>query len=189
MIKYSTLFLKFKYIFEIQNPIMRSLFITLIIITLPLFANAQTHHFITDTEKNKMLNQARNQAEQKLQQQNSYIELPKTPSFKPLYRNRIENAEAKLVREERKLKKLENEAQEKKDNLKAKQEKLLNLENALKNTNDSDYQKNIERTKEQIAEVQNELNKVKILIESRSKKIADLEIAMEDAKFKREEDY
>lgn len=61
-----------------------------------------------------MLNEARNQAEQKLQQRNSYIELPKTPLFKPLSRNRIENAEAKLIKEERKLKKLKNEAQEKK---------------------------------------------------------------------------
>lgn len=77
----------------------------------------------------------------------------------------------------------------KKDDLKTKQEKLLNLENNLKNTNDSDYKKNIERTKEQIVKVQNELNKVKTLIESRSKKVADLEIAMEEAKFKREEDY
>ncbi|MCV9933995.1 hypothetical protein OIU80_17065 [Flavobacterium sp. LS1R47] len=161
----------------------------MIINTLPLFVSAQTHHFITDIEKDKMLNQAKNQAEQKLQQQNSYIELPKTLLLKPLSRNRIENAEAKLVREERKLKKLENEAQEKKDDLKTKQEKLLNLKNALKNTNNSDRQKNIERTKEQIAKIQNELNKIKILIESRSKKVTDLEIAMEEAKFKREEDY
>lgn len=165
---------------------MRSLFITLIIITLPLFVNAQVPEIFKEASRNI----GRQQAEKILYpMQKQYPELPKTPSFKPLYRNRIENAEAKLVREERKLKKLENEAQEKKDDLKTNQEKLLNLENAFKNTNDSDYQKNIERHKEQIAKIQNELNKVKILIESRSKKVADLEIAMEDAKFKREEDY
>lgn len=165
---------------------MRRLFIVMIIITLPFFANAQQPNFI----KEAATNIGKRHAESTIYPaQKQYPELPKTPFFKPHSRNRIENAEAKLIKEERKLKKLENEAQEKKDDLKIKQEKLLNLENAQKDANDFDSQKNIERTKEQITKTQNKLNKIKTLIESRLKKLADLEIAMEDAKFKREEDY
>lgn len=111
------------------------------------------------------------------------------PTMKPLYLSRAENAKAKLARKEQKLIKQARKTWKKEANLKTKQEKLKNLENATKNSNDLNLQKNIQKFKKQIAKSQDKVNKAKIKLESKSKKVKDFELAIEEAKFRREGRY
>tara|TARA_R110002033_G_scaffold148714_1_gene185798 strand:+ start:985 stop:1422 length:438 start_codon:yes stop_codon:yes gene_type:complete len=107
-----------------------------------------------------------------------------TPTLKPLSRSHVENAKAKLVREEQKLIKQARKTWEKEIALKTKQEKLNNLESTQKNSNDSNLQKKINIYRKQIAKSQAKLNKAKIKLELRSKKVAEFELAIEEAIFK-----
>lgn len=107
------------------------------------------------------------------------------PTMKPLYLSRAENAKAKLARKEQKLIKQARKTWEKEADLKTKQEKLKNIENAPKNSNDL----NLQKFKKKIAKSQDKVNKAKIKLESRSKKVKDFELAIEEAKFRREGRY
>jgi hypothetical protein len=111
----------------------------------------------------------------------------KVEIVKPYSRNSVENAEAKLAKEERKLKKLGNKVWDIEADLKTKNKNLQLLENAPENSNDSNRQKNIEKCKKQIAESQDKLNNAKIELELSSKRAEELEKAVEDAKFIRTE--
>nr|WP_315195233.1 hypothetical protein [uncultured Flavobacterium sp.] len=113
--------------------------------------------------------------------------LPQMPTIKPLYRSRIENAEAKLAKENRKLTKLAKKAWKHEDDFKKKQENLKKLENIPENSDNPGYQKKIEIAKKQIAKSQDKLNEAKKDVESGSKKVEDLEKKIEEAKFTRQE--
>jgi hypothetical protein len=152
----------------------------MIITILPLFANAQNFNSSQIKPQNNVHSFG-------LEPSPKVPEI--MPTMKPLYRNRVENAKAKLAREEQKLIKLARKTWEKEADLKTKQEKLKNLENTPENSNDPNLQKNIEKCKKQIAKSQNTLDKEKIKLESRSKKVEDFELAIEEAKFKREGGY
>jgi len=157
---------------------MKTLLIAIIIITFPLFVNAQNFKPPQILPSNNIF---------PMQQQRPQV--PQMPTMKPPSRSRVENAKAKLVREEQKLIKLAKKTWEKEAYLKTKQEKLKNLENTPENSNDPNLQKNIEIAKKQIAKSQDKLNEVKTKMEISSKKVEAFEIAVEEAKFKREEEY
>lgn len=107
-----------------------------------------------------------------------------TPTLKPIYRSRIENAKSKLVREEQKLIKLARKTWDKETDLKAKKEELINLENTAKNSNNSSLQRNLDKYIKQIAIEQDILEKEKLKVEVLSKKVADFELAIEEARYK-----
>ena len=167
------------YIFENQKQIMRSRLIVMIIMILPLLVNAQNFN----PPKPKIQDPLFNQLE------NKRSELPQTPTVKPLYRSRAENAQAKLANEERKLIKLAKKAWAKEADLKKEKENLKNLENTPEASNNAYNQKKIEKLKKQIAKSQNKLNNVKTEVDLKTKKVEDMEIAIEAAKLKRKEDY
>jgi hypothetical protein len=106
-----------------------------------------------------------------------------TPTLKPIYRSRVENAKSKLLREEQKLIKLARKTWDKEADLKAKKEDLINLENTAKNSNNPSIQRNIDKYKKQIAHEQDILDKEKLKVEILSKKVADFELAIEEARF------
>ena len=157
---------------------MRIRLITLIIIILPLFVKAQRFN----------PNPPRLDPPQfdLWPMQDKKPKVPQLETVKPIYKNRIENAQAKLTREEQKLIKLAEKRWEKEADLKAKQEKLKNLESTPKNNNDPDHQKNIEKYKRQIVKSQDELDKAKIEVELSTKKVEELEKVIEEAKFTRQ---
>lgn len=68
--------------------------------------------------------------------------------------------------------------------LKAKKEHLIDLKNAAKNSDNSNLQKNIEKYRKQIAKSQEILDKEKIKVTLLSKKVEDLELAIEEARYK-----
>lgn len=109
---------------------------------------------------------------------------PKLETVKPLSRNYKEKMQAKLEKEERKLIKLAAKSWEIELDLRAEKKALKTLEN---NTNDPDLQKNTEKQKQVIVKIEENLKRVKTEEEISSKKVADLELAVEDAKFKRTE--
>ena len=107
-----------------------------------------------------------------------------TPTLKPIYRSRLENAKSKLVREEQKLIKLARKTWDKEADLKAKKEELINLENTAKNSNNPSLKRNIDKYIKQIAHEQDILDKEKLKVELLSKKVADFELAIEEAQYK-----
>lgn len=160
-----------------KNQIMRIRLVVIIIMILPLYINAQNfnpskaqftprHPFGIGDEKPPQLVQL--------------------PTMKPLSTlTQIEKAQAKLVREEQKLIKLSRKAWDLEDDLKKKQELLKNIENTRDRSNDPDHQKRIEKLKLQIAKSQDKVNESKAEVESESKKVEDLEKAIEEAKYTR----
>lgn len=154
----------------------RLIVMIIIIIILPFFANAQNFNPSQIQPQN-------NVGPMGIESRPKVPEI--MPTMKPLYRSRLENAKAKVAREEQKLIKQAKKTWKKEDDLKTKQEKLKNLVNAAGNSNDPNIQKKIEKYKKQIAKSQDTLDKEKIKLESRSKKVEDLELAAEEAKFKR----
>jgi hypothetical protein len=157
---------------------MRTRLIVMIIMTLPLFVNAQNFNPPQPKMQDPLFNQW----------ENKRPELPQTPTVKPLYRSRAENAQAKLVKEEQKLIKLAKKAWGKEADLKKEKENLKNLESTPDNSNNPNHQKKIEKSKKQIAKSQDKLNKAKAEVDSMSKKVKDIEIAVEAAKLKRKGD-
>lgn len=117
--------LNYNSIIENPNLIMKTRLIVMIIIILPLFVNAQNFN----PPKPKMQDPLFNQWE------NKRPELPQTPTVKPLYRSRAENAQVKLAIEERKLIKLAKKTWAKEADLKKEKENLKNLENTPVNNN------------------------------------------------------
>lgn len=158
---------------------MRTRLIIMIIMILPLFVNAQNFNPPKPQMQDPLFNQWGNKRP----------ELPQTPTVKPLYRSRAENAQAKLAIEERKLIKIAKKAWAKEADLKKEKENLKNLENTPEAGNNAYHQKKIEKSKQQIAKSQDKLNKLKTEVDSKSKKVEDMEKAIEAAKLKREEDY
>jgi len=146
--------------------------------TLPIFVNAQNFNQPQPKMQDPLFNQW----------ENKRPELPQTPTVKPLYRSRSENAQAKLVKEEQKLIKLAKKAWGKEADLKKEKENLKNLESTPDNSKNPNHQKKIEKSKKQIAKSQDKLNKAKAEVDSMSKKVKDLEIAVEAAKLKRKGD-
>ena len=157
---------------------MRTRLIVMIIMTLPLFVNAQNFNPPKPQMQDPLVNQWGSQGPKVLQLE----------TVKPLYRSRAENAQSKLAVEERKLIKLARKAWKKDDELKEEKENLKNLENTPENSRNPNHQKKIEKSKKQIAKFQDQLNKLKMKVDSKSKKVKDMEIAIEVAKLKRKED-
>ncbi|MFC6264992.1 hypothetical protein [Flavobacterium panici] len=167
---------KYKYIFETQNQIMRTLLLALPIILLPLFASAQNFDPSKyGPQKQDLLFPGANQNPK----------LPQLETVKPLSRNDVEKTKAKLAREEQKLIKLAEKTWQIELDLRAKRESLKNLENTSKNNNDPDYQKNIEKLKKEIAISQNKLDDAKSKQDFRAEKVLELEIMLEESKFTR----
>lgn len=156
---------------------MRTLLITLKIIILPLFVNAQTFNPPTRQFNQNLLFGVRDEKPPKL------VELPTMKPISTL--TQIEKAQAKLEREEQKLIKLARKAWGLEDDLKKEQGLLKNLENTPEKSNNPEYQKNKENLKKQIAKSQDKVNKVKEEVELESKKVEELEKAIETAKFTR----
>ncbi|MBF4506805.1 hypothetical protein IRZ83_08990 [Flavobacterium sp. JLP] len=154
---------------------MKTLLITFIITILPLFANAQVDYNMQIPLHDPITGAP-------MQRPNT----PKLETVKPLSRNHIERAQAKLIKEEQKLVKLAEKRWEKEADLKAKQLKLQNLEKTAKSGNDSGYQKDIEKYKKEIAKSQDELNEIKTEVELMSKKVEEFEKAIEEAKLTRQ---
>ncbi|MBF4467139.1 hypothetical protein [Flavobacterium sp. LC2016-12] len=156
---------------------MRIRLVVIIIMILPLYINAQSfnpskiqftprHPFGIGDEKPPQLVQL--------------------PAMKPLSTlTQIEKAQAKLAREEQKLIKLARMAWDLEDDLKKEQEQLKTLENDPDTSNDPDHQKRIEKLKQQIAKSQDKVNESKAEVKSESKKVEDLEKAIEEAKYTR----
>ena len=155
---------------------MRIRLIVMIITILPLFSNAQNFNPSQIQPQN-------NVGPMGIEPRPKVPEI--MPTMKPLYRSRVENAKAKVAREEQKLIKQAKKTWKKDDDLKTKQEKLKNLINTPGNSNEPNLQKNIEKCKKQIIKSQYTLDKEKIKLESRSKKVEDLELATKEAKFKK----
>lgn len=146
----------------------------MIIMTLPLYANAQKFNLPTPQMQNPFI------------WGNQRPKVPEiTPTLKPLYRSHVENAKAKLAREEQKLIKLARKAWKKEADLKKEKENLKNLENNPENSNNPYYQKKFEKLKTQIAKSQDKLNKVKTKVDLKSKELEDFELAIEEARFQR----
>jgi hypothetical protein len=103
---------------------------------------------------------------------------------KPLNRSRLENAQTKVAIEERKLIKLARKAWDKEDELKKEKEHLINLEKTPENTRTPDHLKKIETAKKLIAKFEAELNEAKTKVDLRTKKLEDMEKAIEASKLK-----
>lgn len=111
---------------------------------------------------------------------------PKLETVKPIATlTHVEKAQAKSKREEQKLIKLARKAWDLEDDLKKEQEQLKNLENAPESSNNPDHQKDIEKLKQQIARSQDKVNKAKAEVESETKKVEELEKAIETTKYTR----
>lgn len=114
-------------------------------------------------------------------------QLVQLPTMTPLPTlTNIEKAQAKLAREEQKLIKLARNAWDLEDGLKKEQDQLKNLENVPEKSSDPDHQKRIKELKQQIAKSQKELDKAKIEVQVSTKKVEDLEKAIDGAKFTRQ---
>jgi hypothetical protein len=112
-----------------KNQIMKAHMIIMAIMMLPVFMNAQRFD----------PSQIRPPIDI-FPMQKKYPQVPEiTPTTKPLYRSRIENAQVKLATEERKLIKLARKAREQEDDLRKEQENLKNLEDTPENSNDPAY--------------------------------------------------
>lgn len=109
---------------------------------------------------------------------------PKLETVKPLSRNNKEKAQAKLEKEERKLIKLAEKSWKIELGLREQRAKLKDVEN---NTSDPDFKTNLEKHQKLITKSEDELKEAKAEEEISSKKVADLEKAAEEAKFKRTE--
>jgi hypothetical protein len=157
---------------------MRTSLITIIIIILPLFVKAQNYNLPSPQF---------NQTPFFMHGDDRPPQLVKLPTLKPISRNRIENAEAKLVLKEQKLTKMARNTWDKEADLKAKQEELKNLENTAENNNNPDHQKKIEKCKKKIAKSQDEVDKAKVKLELESKKVEAFEKSIEEAKQTRQE--
>lgn len=156
---------------------MRTFLITMIIVTLPLFVKAQNYNFPgPQFDQTPVFMRGNDRPPQLVQ----------LPTMKPISRNRIENAQAKLVIKEQKLTKMARKTWDKEVDLKAKQEELKSIENATENSNNPDHQKNIEKCKKQIAKSQDEVDKAKMELEVESKKVQAFEKAIEEAKYTRQ---
>ena len=113
--------------------------------------------------------------------------LPKLETVKPIHPSRKEISKAKLRRKEQKLIQLARKAWEIELNLKSNQKDLTKLESTLEENNTSDFQKNIEKIKMQIAKNSLKLSKAKTKVDLKSKEVKDLEAAIENSKFIRED--
>lgn len=100
---------------------------------LPFFVNAQNFNPPKPQMQDPLFNQWGNKRP----------ELPQTPTVKPLYRSRTENAQAKLTIEERKLIKTAKKAWAKEADLKKEKENLKNLENTPEAGNNAYHQKKL----------------------------------------------
>lgn len=169
-------FLKYKHIFGDQNQIMRNLLIVFTVMIMPIFANAQSFNPSQQVLLHRTVMGIDERAPQLVQ----------LPTMKPIVTlNHVEKAKTKLAREEQKLIKMARKAWDKEDDLKKEQDQLKTLENASQNNNDADHQKKIEALKKQIAKSQEKVNQAKIEVELESKKVEDLEKAIDDAKYTR----
>ncbi|WP_132011686.1 hypothetical protein [Flavobacterium sp. 90] len=155
---------------------MKNLLIVLIVMIMPIFVNAQSFNPNPSQQVLHGLMGVDERAPQLVQ----------LPTMKPIVTlNHVEKAKAKLAREEQKLIKMARKAWDKEDDLKKEQDQLKTLENASQNSNDPDHQKKIEALKKQIAKSQEKVNQAKIEVELESKKVEELEKAIEDAKYTR----
>ncbi|MCR4031596.1 MULTISPECIES: hypothetical protein [Flavobacterium] len=152
---------------------MKTRFFLLLIIILPFFSHAQVDYSMQSPIHDPITGMPM-----------SRPNTPKLETVKPLSRNYKEKMQAKLEKEERKLIKLAAKSWEIELDLRAEKKALKTLEN---NTNDPDLQKNTEKQKQVIVKIEENLKRVKTEEEISSKKVADLELAVEDAKFKRTE--
>ncbi|MFC5681765.1 hypothetical protein [Flavobacterium sp. GCM10022190] len=107
------------------------------------------------------------------------------PTMKPLNLSSKDVAKAKLAREEQKLIKIARETWGIEANLKKEQEKLVQLEKSLKTNDNYKLLKEIETYKKQIAKSNDKLSKAKIILELRTEKVKNIELAIEELKFKR----
>ncbi|WP_026728654.1 hypothetical protein [Flavobacterium denitrificans] len=153
---------------------MRNLLIAIIIILLPLFVKSQNFNYQQYTMRPNPLT--------------GTVDRPKLPELetvKPISLNSIEKLQAKLTREEQKLVKLARKTWDQEEELKKEQEQLKNLENDSQNSNDPEHQKKIKALKKQIANSQYKVDQAKAEVALASKKVEDLEKAIEDYKFTR----
>lgn len=156
---------------------MRTFLIIMILIITPLFSNAQSFNPSGIRPKTNPLS---NEDERPPQ-------LVQLPTMKPISTlSRVEKAKAKLEREEQKLIKLARKAWDKEDDLKKQQEQLNRLETATVNIDNPDHQKEIEKCKKQIAQSKDEFDKAKSDVEINTKKVEELEKAIEEAKYTRQ---
>ncbi len=163
---------------------MKNLFILLIVIITPLFANSQVRYSSQFSVRDLVTGSPIDPLTGRPIQQ--HPEAPKLETVKPIATlTHVEKAKAKLAREEQKLIKMARKAWDKEDDLKKEQDQLKTLENASQNSNDPDHQKKIEALKKQIAKSQEKVNQAKIEVELESKKVEDLEKAIDDAKYTR----
>ena len=149
---------------------MKTRFFLLLIIILPFFSHAQVDYSMQSPIHDPITGMPM-----------SRPNTPKLETVKPLSRNYKEKMQAKLEKEERKLIKLAAKSWEIELDLRAEKKALKTLEN---NTNDPDLQKNTEKQKQVIVKIEENLKRAKTEEEISSKKVADLELAVEDAKFK-----
>lgn len=156
-----------------KNQIMKIRLIVLILLLLPIFVHAQYDYSMQMPIRDPSTGMPM-----------SRPNTPKLETVKPLSRNYKEKMQAKLEKEERKLVKLAEKSWKIELDLREKKATLKTLEN---NTNDPDHEKNVEKQKEQILKIEEDLKKAKAEEEISSKKVADLELAVEDAKFRRTE--
>ncbi|MEN2399601.1 hypothetical protein GKZ90_0007425 [Flavobacterium sp. MC2016-06] len=155
---------------------MRNLLIVLILMTIPVFANAQVDYSMQSPLP------IYGQAGLPIQRPNT----PKLETVKPIAsHNSVEKASAKLAREEQKLVKLADKAWKIELDLRKKQEQLKILENTSENNKTAEDQKNIEKYKKQIAESQDKLNKANTEVDLKTKEVEAYEMAVETAKYTR----
>lgn len=150
--------------------------VSLIIILLPFFINAQSFN---PTKLRPSYDFGRASLESRPKQ-------PETlPTMKPLNLSSKDVAKAKLAREEQKLIKIARKTWGIEANLKKEQEKLVQLEKSLKTNDNYKLLKEIETYKKQIAKSNDKLSKAKIILELRTEKVKNIELAIEELKFKR----
>ncbi|MDW8850333.1 hypothetical protein SD960_09540 [Flavobacterium sp. MMLR14_040] len=156
---------------------MRIFLIVMILIITPLFSNAQNFNASKMQPRTNPLPMEDEKPPQLVQ----------LPTMKPISTlSRVEKAQSKLEREEQKLIKLARKAWNKEDDLKKEQAQLKSLETAPENINNPDQQKEIEKCKRQIAQLKDELDKAKAEVELSTKKVQELEKAIEEAKYTRQ---
>ncbi len=156
-----------------KNKIMKLHFITTLLIILPFFASAQVYN------QRMQMNQQMNAQNQKWASERDRAD--RQWSQQAMF-NRLQNKNSKtqkaLDNEEKNKEKLEEKTTKLNADLKKQQDQLTTLENSPNNAN-SDVQKNIQKTKEQIAKSEEKLNKAKTELETSSKKVESLKKEME----------
>lgn len=105
-------------------------------------------------------------------------------TMKPISKNYKEKMQAKLDREEKKLVKLAEKSWQIELDLRSQKTKLKTLED---NLNDPDRDKKIEKQKQLIARIEEELKVAKAEEEISAKKVTNLQLVVEDSKFVRTE--